>query len=82
MGVVHFCAPNVPALVARTSSHALTNALLPYLVMVARLGLEAALRRSRTLRQGLYLYRGVLSNRLVQPDLVSADLETVVHGLD
>lgn len=82
MGVVHFCAPNVPALVARTASHALTNALLPYLVQVARLGLEAALRRSRTLRQGLYLYRGVLSNRLVQPDLASADLETVVHGLD
>ena len=30
-GVIHFCVPNLPAAVARTSSHALTNALLPYI---------------------------------------------------
>lgn len=34
MGVTHFCLPNVPALVPRTASHALTLTLLPYLLRI------------------------------------------------
>lgn len=81
-GVVHFCAPNVPALVARTSSHALTNALLPHLADLAGDGLHSALRRNRALRQGLYVLNGLLSSRFAQPEFPSADLESMVHGMD
>lgn len=57
-GVVHYCVPNVPARVARTASYALTNALLPYLLDVGRLGVDQALLSNRPLRRGLHLYRG------------------------
>lgn len=80
--VVHFCAPNVPALVARTSSHALTNSLLPYLTAVVSGGLTSALEQNRTLRQGLFALRGKLSHRLGQPGFPSADLEAMAHGMD
>ncbi|MBI3998209.1 MAG: alanine dehydrogenase [Armatimonadetes bacterium] len=58
--VLHYCVPNVPARVARTSSHAWTNAVLPYLLMIGEVGVEEALRISRPLRRGLALYRGEL----------------------
>jgi len=57
-GVIHYCVPNVPARVARTGSHALTNALLPYLLEIGRLGLEEAIRTNRSLRRGVSVYRG------------------------
>lgn len=51
LGVTHFCVPNVPALVPRTASHALTLHLLPYLKELGEKGPEA-------LRAGAYLFRG------------------------
>ncbi len=64
-GVIHFCVPNLPAAVARTSSHALTNALLPYLKVLAECGLECAMRDFHALRAGLKMYQGqVVSHRL------------------
>ncbi len=39
-GVVHYCVTNIPGAVGRTSSHALTNATLPYARELARLGLD------------------------------------------
>jgi alanine dehydrogenase len=57
-GVLHYCVPNVAARVARTGSYALTNALLPYLVDIGRLGVNEALRDNRALRKGLSVYRG------------------------
>jgi alanine dehydrogenase len=57
-GVIHYCVPNVPARVARTGSHALTNALLPYLLDIGRLGLEEAIRTNRPLRRGVSVYQG------------------------
>ncbi|MDR7419046.1 MAG: alanine dehydrogenase [Armatimonadota bacterium] len=57
-GVIHYCVPNVPARVARTASYALTNALLPYLFDIGRLGVEQALLTNRPLRRGLSVYRG------------------------
>ena len=40
-GVTHFCVPNLPAAVARTSSHALTNAALPYILRSAHVAWNA-----------------------------------------
>lgn len=57
-GIVHFCVPNLPSAAARSSTLALTNALLPYLVEVAGSGLEAALRARDDLRRGTYVSRG------------------------
>jgi alanine dehydrogenase len=57
-GVTHFCVPNVTADLGRTSSVAIAQAMLPYLLTVARLGAEAAIEKCPDLKRGVYLLRG------------------------
>ena len=57
-GILHFCVPNLPSAAARSSTQALTNALLPYLLELGEHGVETALERCADLRRGTYLYRG------------------------
>ncbi|MEO0249647.1 MAG: alanine dehydrogenase, partial [candidate division WOR-3 bacterium] len=77
-GVTHFCAPNVPAMVARTSTHALTNALLPYLREVVTRGVLPALREVAALRRGVYAHDGFLSRTLPLVGLPQTDLEKLI----
>src|SRR4051812_47131850 len=51
-GVVHYAVANMPGAVAHTSTYALTNATLPYVVKLADRGLNA-LREDEALRKGL-----------------------------
>ena len=57
-GVIHFCVPNIPALVPRTSTIALSNILLPFLEQLTQSGPELTLRSYKTLAQGFYTYNG------------------------
>ena len=57
-GITHFCVPNLPSAAARSSTLALTNALLPYLLDVAGDGLDRALLARPDLRRGTYVLRG------------------------
>ena len=57
-GILHFCVPNLPSVAARSSTLALTNALLPYLLEVAGSGFEQASVTLPDLGRGAYLYRG------------------------
>ncbi len=59
-GVIHYCVPNVPARVARTASHALTNAALPLLLEIGALGVEGALEADATLRRGVQVRAGTI----------------------
>ena len=59
-GVIHYCVPNIGATVARTASHALTNAALPYLQAVGEYGLPEVFKREAALAKGVNLYRGRL----------------------
>jgi alanine dehydrogenase len=78
-GVIHFCAPNVPAMVARTSTHAVTNAVLPYLREIVSHGVLSALKRDSALRRGLYAFGGALTLALPSPDLPHADVDRLVE---
>ncbi|MFB3903958.1 MAG: alanine dehydrogenase [Acidobacteriota bacterium] len=60
-GVIHFAVPNVPSWVPRTSSHALSNAVLPYLLTLAEDGWEDGLRRVAELRRGVCTCRGYIT---------------------
>jgi alanine dehydrogenase len=53
-GVVHFCVTNMPGAVPHSSSHAISAALLPYVLQLAETGWEdnAALRRGINVRAG------------------------------
>jgi alanine dehydrogenase len=72
-GVRHICIPNLPSEVARTSSRALGNSLLPYLFELGR-GVPEALARSEALRNATGFYEGRLVGRWLRR-FVSAPLE-------
>ncbi len=57
-GVLHYCVPNMPAAVPHTSTFALTNATMPYLLELANKGLERACRSHPAIAQGVNTYRG------------------------
>lgn len=62
-GILHFAVPNAPSYVARTSSHALTYALLPFLKSMQEKGLREAMRTWADLRRGCYTYMGQVVSR-------------------
>ena len=64
-GVVHYCVGNMPGAVPATSTHALTNATLPYLVEVAVHGATEAGRRDPSLASGLNTEAGLVVNAVV-----------------
>jgi alanine dehydrogenase len=64
-GVVHYAVGNMPGAVPNTSTYALTNVTLPYVVAIADQGVEAAMRADPVLAPGLNTYRGSLTNRPV-----------------
>ena len=57
-GVVHYGVANMPGAVPRTSTLALSNATLPYVLRIARRGAEGAMAADPGLAKGLNTYRG------------------------
>lgn len=57
-GVVHYCVANMPGAVPYTSTLALTNATLPYVMLLANKGWKAACASNQELRKGLNVVSG------------------------
>jgi alanine dehydrogenase len=70
--VVHYCVGNMPGAVPHTSTYALTNATLPYVVALAERGLRDAVRDDPALAKGVNVYEG----RIVYEPVAEA------HGLE
>ncbi len=64
-GVLHYCVSNMPAAVPHTSTLGLTNATVPYLLLLADKGLEEACKHSKALCEGVNTYRGQITCRPV-----------------
>lgn len=65
-GVIHYCVPNIASRVARTASQALSNIFTPVLINIAdEGGLDEFLWAHKTIRSGIYLYKGTVTNRFV-----------------
>jgi len=64
-GVVHYCVTNMPGAVGRTSTYALTNVTLPYVLEIAGAGLDAAARRNAAIARGINVRGGRVTNRAV-----------------
>jgi alanine dehydrogenase len=60
-GVVHYCVTNMPAAVPNTSTLALTNATFPYVLKLARLGANAAIREDKGIAEGVNTFNGTLT---------------------
>jgi alanine dehydrogenase len=65
-GVVHYGVPNIPTRVARTASYALSNLLTPTLLRLGEEGgVEPLIVRDCGVRQGVYVFHGMLTNKMV-----------------
>ena len=62
-GVLHYCVANMPGIVPRTSTVALTNETLPYLLRLASLGVADAMRIDAGLAKGVNLSAGKITCR-------------------
>ena len=68
-GVIHYCVPNMPGVVARTSTYALTNVTFRYASMLAAMGVEDAIAKDPALAKGLNVYGGHVCYEPVARDL-------------
>jgi len=68
-GVVHYCVTNMPGAVARTSTLALTNATLPFVLAIAGKGWRRALQEDAHLGRGLNVHEGKVTHAAVARDL-------------
>jgi alanine dehydrogenase len=68
-GIIHYCVANMPGAVARTSTLALNNATLPYVLKMANMGVTEALKSDPHLRAGLNVQDGYISFKAVADDL-------------
>jgi alanine dehydrogenase len=65
-GVIHYCVPNIASRVARTASYALSNIFTPILINIGNEGgMDEFLWAHKTVRSGIYLYKGTVTNKFV-----------------
>jgi alanine dehydrogenase len=57
-GVIHYCVPNIPSVVARTSTFAFINAAFPYIMEIANKGIYAAVKENPALGSGTVILDG------------------------
>lgn len=79
--VIHYCVPNIPSRYSRTASVSISNILTPYLLNIAEEGgFENATRFDKSLRNGMYFYHGVLTNKTVADwfDLPFRDINLLI----
>jgi alanine dehydrogenase len=77
-GVIHYCVPNIASSVSGTASQALSNILAPFILgIVSDGGLELAIRGANIVKSGVYMYKGVITNKDVaeERDLPFKDLD-------
>lgn len=77
-GVLHYGVGNVPGAVPHTSTYALTNATLPFIVEVAAHGVAAAVRSDPALRAGVNTVGGAITHPVVAEALGLSFIEPLV----
>lgn len=80
-GVVHYGVPNIPSRYPKTASVSISNIFTPYLLKIGEDGgLENSLRFDKGLRNGLYMYHGILTNKSVGEwfDLQYSDINFLI----
>lgn len=64
--VIHYCVPNIPSRYSKTASLSISNIITPFLLQIAEDGgLESAIRCNRGLKNGVYFYHGLLTNKSI-----------------
>lgn len=68
-GVVHYCVTNMPAAVPHTSTFALTNATFPYVMKLAKSGVNAVIKNESGVREGVNTFKGKVTYPAVAQSL-------------
>ena len=64
-GVIHYCVPNIPGVVARTATNAYLNAVWPFIQLLVQHGVEAAMAANAAFAKGVTILNGkILDERL------------------
>ncbi|MEW5675412.1 alanine dehydrogenase [Flavobacterium enshiense] len=64
--VIHYCVPNIPSRYSKTASMTISNIITPFLIQIADDGgIESAIRFNRGLKNGVYMYHGLLTNKSI-----------------
>ena len=64
--VIHYCVPNIPSRYSKTASMSISNIISPFLLHIAEDGgIESAIRCNRGLKNGIYFYHGLLTNKAI-----------------
>lgn len=61
-GVIHYCVPNIPGIVARTSTHAYITAALPFILEITDTGVENAIYKHSALERAVETHHGQITN--------------------
>ncbi|MCF8330825.1 MAG: alanine dehydrogenase [Bacteroidales bacterium] len=65
-GLIHYGVPNIASKVPNTASHALSNYFAPMMLNIAEEGgIQNMLRKNKGLRNGTYIYNGVITNKYI-----------------
>ncbi len=59
-GIIHYCVPNMPGVVARTATHAFVNPVIPYVLQIANLGVEEAMKNNPAIEKAVNTHKGEL----------------------
>ena len=59
-GVLHYCVPNMPGVVARTATHAFVNAAMPYILEITNLGVAEAIKQNPAIENAVNTHAGEL----------------------
>lgn len=84
--VIHYCVPNIASQVPHTASYALSNFFTPVLISIGdEGGVDNYIRRDRGICQGVYLFKGILTNKTISDlfDLPFQDIDLLLaafHG--
>jgi alanine dehydrogenase len=79
--VIHYCVPNIPSRYSKTASLSISNILTPYLLQIAENGgIEHAIRCDHGLKNGVYFYHGILTNKAIGDwfGLANSDINLIV----
>ena len=79
--VLHYCVPNIPSRYSKTASLSISNIITPYLLQIAEDGgIESAIRCNKGLKNGVYLYHGILTNKAIGDwfDIQDNDINLIV----
>lgn len=64
--VIHYCVPNIPSRYSKTASMSISNIISPFLLQIAEDGgIESSIRCNRGLKNGIYFYHGLLTNKSI-----------------